>query len=251
MSDTYSNVDAARDVAEAVAWQDSVDAWPQIAAYKRRTHELLPDSGLILDVGSGTGHDLFASDRDTIGVDASMAMCTTARGRGADVVRAAADALPFGARVFAGARADRLFQHLADPDAALREMVRIVEAGGRIVVADPDQGSLVIHLPGVRSDLVDRIRRRRRDVGYRNGMLARALPERFTAAGLQGVTVEAFPLVLTDVDDAFGLPTWVEYWRQHFTDEDAAEWAAGVDRARSHGQFVYALLYFVVAGTKK
>ena len=114
----------------------------------------------------------------------------------------------------------------------------------------PDQGSLTIHLPGVRSDLVDRVRRLRRDVGYRNGRLARALPDRFAAAGLRDVTVEAFPLVLTDVDDAFGLPTWVEYWREHFTDEDATQWAEGVERARTHGQFVYVLLYFVVAGPR-
>ena len=70
-------------------------------------------------------------------------------------------------------------------------------------------------------------------------------------ADLRDITVEAFPLVLTDVDAAFGLPTWIDYWREHFADGDAAEWAQGVERARSHGQFVYALLYFVVAGTKK
>ncbi len=251
MSDTYSNVDAARDIDGAVAWQDAIDTWPQIAAYKRRTYELLPSAGVVLDVGSGTGHDLFASHRASIGVDASMAMCATARGRGADVVRASAGALPFGRSAFAGARADRVFQHLADPGAALDEMIRVVEPGGRVVVADPDQGSLVIHLPGVRRELVDRVRRLRRDVGSRNGTLARALPDLFAASDLHNVTVEAFPLVLTDVDAAFGLPTWIDYWREHFADPDAAEWTQGVERARSHGRFVYALLYFVVAGTKK
>jgi hypothetical protein len=71
----------------------------------------------------------------------------------------------------------------------------------------------------------------------------------FVAAGLTGVTVDAFPLVLTDVDDAFGLPTWVEFWSDEFTDADAAEWETGMQRARAGDPFVYALLYFVVAAT--
>ena len=150
-------------------------------------------------------------------------------GRGADVARASAEALPFARGAFAGARADRVFQHLAEPSAALAEMVRVVEPGGRVVVADPDQGSLVIHLPGVRPELVDRVRRLRRDVGYRNGTLARALPDLFAASDLRDITVEAFPLVLTDVDAAFGLPTWIDYWHEHFADGDAAEWAQGVE----------------------
>jgi len=37
MSDTYAAVDRSRDVGEAVDWQDRIDAWPVIDAYKVRT----------------------------------------------------------------------------------------------------------------------------------------------------------------------------------------------------------------------
>jgi len=252
VSGTYANVDAAGDVAAALDWQDRVDAWPQIAAYKRRTYELLrvDAASRVLDVGSGTGHDLLALGADAIGIDASLAMCTAARARGTTVSRAVAGALPFADASFAAVRADRVFEHLDDPDAALAEMVRVTRPGGRVVIADPDQGSLVISVPGVRAELTAAVRRLRRDVGYRNGTLARDLPRRCTEMGLRDIGIEAFPLVLTDPDDAFGIATWVAYWHQEFTEADAAAWDAGMQRAREQGNFVYALLYFVVSGTR-
>ena len=127
MSGTYANVDASPDVAAALAWQDRVDAWPQIAAYKRRSYELLRVGAgdAVLDVGSGTGHDLLALDAAAIGIDASIAMCTAARARETTVARAVAGRLPFADASFAGVRADRVLEHLDDPDGALAEMVRV------------------------------------------------------------------------------------------------------------------------------
>jgi hypothetical protein len=70
--------------------------------------------------------------------------------------------------------------------------------------------------------------------------------------GLVDVTVDAFPLLLTDPDNAFGLPTWVRAWRDRapFSADDEREWDAGVNRSRRLGGFVYALLYFVVSGRR-
>jgi SAM-dependent methyltransferase len=248
VSNTYANVDGSTDVAGAVAWQDHVDGWPQIEAYKRRSYELMPDRGLVLDVGSGTGHDIGASGRDMIGVDRSMAMCRTGHTRDRVVVRGDAHSLPFADASFVAARADRVLSHLDDPERAIAEMRRVVAPGGRVVAADPDQGSLVIDIPGVRPALVDAVRELRVTVGYRNGRLARRLPAVLASAGLRDVTVDAFPLVLTDPDEAFGLPTWVSFWREHFTEADEADWAEGNARARAGEPFIYALLYFVVSG---
>jgi hypothetical protein len=90
----------------------------------------------------------------------------------------------------------------------------------------------------------------RRDIGYRNGRLATQLPRLLATMGLVDISTAAFPLVLTDPDDAFGLPSWPRVWRElgQFDDRDIAEWDEGIDRAREQGM-IYALLYFVVAGT--
>ena len=78
MSNTYSNVDGSRDVADALDWQDRIDAWPAIQAYKQRTYELLGDAHPALDVGCGTGLDAVALS--AFGVDRSQAMCERATG---------------------------------------------------------------------------------------------------------------------------------------------------------------------------
>jgi SAM-dependent methyltransferase len=251
VTDTYANVDASSDVAGALDWQDRVDSWPQVQAYKQYSYTCEEELRPVLDVGCGTGHDLVELGPAGIGIDRSHAMAARATARGCTVVIGEATQLPFRAAAFGSARADRVLQHLDDPLAALAEMIRVTRSHGRVIVADPDQESLVIHVPGVRRDLVDRVKQTRRDAGYRNGRFAATLPAEFRAAGLHDVTVQAFPLVRTDPDDAFGLPTWVSYWREQghpFDAADAREWEAGIERSRDGG-FLYALLYLVVSGT--
>lgn len=117
-----------------------------------------------------------------------------------------------------------------------------------MVIADPDQETLVIQVPGVRRSVLDRLKALRRDVGYRNGRLASRLPALLGEAGVEDVSVDAFPLVITDPADAFGLPTWPTVWRAEgrFSDDELAEW----DRAmRERDGFLYAVTFFLVAGT--
>lgn len=250
MSFTYTSVDDSSDPSAAADWQDRIDAWPMIRAYKARVQQLLPNDGLVLDIGCGTGGDLAAIGIDrAIGLDSSDVMCRRAAGRGGRVCRGDGHALPFANASFAAASADRVLQHLNDPPAALQELLRVVRPGGSIVLADPDQESLTLHVDGVPQALIDRVKGLRRDVGYRNGRLASRLPALLTALGLIDVQVEGFPLVLTDPADAFGIATWPRNWRDRgvgeFDDAELGQWeraiAAGVG-------FVYSVVYFVVAG---
>jgi SAM-dependent methyltransferase len=254
VSRSYADVDRSADPGFLVRDQEKVDAWAQVRAYKRRTYELVAGADRVLDVGCGPGGDVAAIGIDRcVGLDASSAMAAAAVERGVAVVVGDASRLPFAGGSFGAVRADRVIQHLADPVAAVAEMVRVTHPGGRVVVADPDQETLVVHVPQVRQSLADRVKALRRDVGYRNGRFVSTLPDRMAAMGLTEVTVDAFPLLLTDPDEAFGLPGWPSFWRHEgavFTDDELAEWSRGIARARSHGGLVYALLYLVVAGTK-
>jgi Methyltransferase domain len=184
-----------------------------------------------------------------IAVDASVTMAVAARGAGVPVVVGDAHWLPVRSRSVEAAFADRVISHLRRPDAALIEMVRTVQLGGRTVVADADQQSLVIRVPGVPDPTVERVRRLRRDVGYRHGCLVTALPAMFERLGLTEITIDAFPLVLRDPDDAFGIATWVDQWRTNggFDAEDDRRWRGAIAGARDAG-FVYAVTYFVVSG---
>ncbi|HEX5095581.1 MAG TPA: methyltransferase domain-containing protein, partial [Acidimicrobiia bacterium] len=169
--------------------------------------------------------------------------------RGHAVGRADMHALPFADRTFAAVRADRVVQHVADPHRAFDELVRVTS--GRIVVADPDQSTLSIVVPGAPAALVDAVTRLRAQVGYRNGTFIREVVDTFDERDDAELTVDEFTLALTNPDDAFGLPTWVDYWRAEgeFTDADVRVWDDAMQRAREAGGFEFALQYVVVAAT--
>jgi SAM-dependent methyltransferase len=251
---TYGAVDQSPDPSRAVNDQERVNAWPAIRAYKSHAHELLAHASLVLDVGCGPGTDaaLLGPGR-VVGLDPSSAMCQRARARGVTVCGGDAVALPFTDETFDACRADRVLQHLTNPTEAIHELIRVTRRGGRIVVADPDQETLTIQVPGVSKALTDQIKRLRRDIGYRNGRLASTLPSLFTDLGLDDIEITAFPLVLTDPDDAFGLPKWPRLWHasgiRTWTDEDLAQWDQAIQTSRDRG-FVYALVYFVVTATR-
>jgi SAM-dependent methyltransferase len=250
VSGTYADVDASPDPASAVMSQEHVDSWPEVQAYKRHTHQLLAGCAPVLEVGCGPGLDLVELGAGTtVGVDASLTMCRTARTRAGPCVAAGdGSALPFADESFAGVRADRVLQHLADPVACLGEMARVCRSGGRLVIADPDQETLVISVPGVPSAFTDRMKALRRDIGYRNGRLVTILPQELDRLGFVEIATRAFPLVLTRADQAFGLPGWARLWQREggFTDEEIRQW----ERAVAQSPIVYALLYFTVAATK-
>ncbi len=97
------------------------------------------------------------------------------------------------------------------------------------------------------------MRRDRRDRQYRNGGVSRTYAAHLASRGLVDITVDATALVLTDPDDASGLPTWVRIRSREAggpTPRDVEEWEAGVERARQEPGFVFAVSYLVTSGRR-
>lgn len=250
--------------ADPQSWIDVLDrarAEPQYAAYKARVAELLQPraGGRYLEVGTGTGDEALAlASRfgvEVVGIDVSETMVDEARRRGLEEAHVArAEALPFGDAAFDGAWADRTFQHLEDPPAALGEMVRVTRSGGRLVVADPDYDTQVVELED--QELARRVLRFRADHALRNGTLAHRMGGLFVEAGLSDVALEQVPIVLRDprsLDNAMGLRTWAAtaHERGLLAKEDVAAWERQLDDAIAQGRFVYAYAIFITAGTKR
>ncbi len=141
-----------------------------------------------------------------------------------------------------------MVQHLGDGPALLAEAKRITRPGGRIVIADTDWGSLMIH-PGER-DLVRRFK-----AALENGPMAepwagRILHDTMLATGLTEVTSRMYPI--NAGLDAGRPPLAVMFDRfveaRLATRSEIDDLAAGLAVAFERGGAVVAFTMFVASG---
>jgi ubiquinone/menaquinone biosynthesis C-methylase UbiE len=123
----------------------------------------------LLDVAIGDGVylDWLPDDWSVIGIDVSTAQLTSCRekhpSRDLRLVLGEAECLPFRDHHFDAVLSIGGFNHFNDPEAALREMVRVVRPGAPIVVSDemPDLTNRMlghkIGLPGIDRWVVSRL----------------------------------------------------------------------------------------------
>lgn len=256
----FTDVDAQSDPTRWVQTLDKARREPLYAAYKQRIVELLnPQPGATyLEVGTGTGSDALEVMTQipvrVVGVDSSRTMIEEAHRRGLrEAVVADAQNLPFEAETFDGAWADRTFQHLLDPVAALSEIVRVTKPGGVIVVADPDYGTQIVAIAD--QDLAQRVLRFRAEFGLRNGTLAHDMERLFAHALLTDVQVEERRIVLeepTALDNAMGLRDWAIFAHEEklIEQHEIGQWQAALDAAAADGSFSYSFSVFITAGRR-
>lgn len=95
-----------------------------------------------------------------------------------------------------------MLQHLAGPDQALNEMVRVLRPGGHILAVDRDWGMVAL-------DSVDPVTTRvaldRACAGIRNGWIGRQLHGLFQRAGLAVIQVQTYGINLTSFETADAL----------------------------------------------
>ena len=252
----FTHVDADARPAAWIECLDRLHGEPFYRDYKARVRALLAPraAGLYLEVGAGVGTDALALGAPVVAIDRSATMCREAKARGlARSIRADAEALPLPSDRFDGAWSDRTFQHLARPERALGELIRVLKPGGTLVVADPDDGTQALAFPDPR--LAETVLDFRARHALRNGTLAHAMGDRSRAAGLTGVSVEERRLVVRDpasVDHVLGLRSWARAAAvRGLLDEDAVRrFEASYDALVVAGGLDWSVSFFLTSGRK-
>jgi ubiquinone/menaquinone biosynthesis C-methylase UbiE len=214
----------------------------------------------LLDAGCGVGEvarDLAAAVAPggaVVGVDASAAAIAVAteRGAGLPVTYAVGDllALDFEDQTFDGVRTERVLQHLADPDAAVAELVRVTRSGGRVCLVDTDWESLASD--GLPDGLVERMWRSVTVARQHHASMGRTLRRRLVRAGLVDVLCEPVPLWYTDPASALiplfnrDIPREAGLVPEELWDP----WWAAVDAATEAGELLAVLTIWVAAGVR-
>lgn len=237
---------------------------PEIRRVRRVARDALrPRPGQrLLDAGSGTGdvaRELAAEvtgSGEVIALDFSAMFVASAQARDdsrnvtyvqGDVTRLD---LPDG--TVDGVWCERVLQHLADPDAAIGELVRVTRPGGRVCLIDTDWESLAFD--GMPADLTAEVTASAAKVFAGHGVtMGRTLRRRLVAAGLG--EIEATPVICFFGDPASAavvLPMVnpeVPEQAGFVAGELRDRWLAAVTAAGEHGDFLAVLTIWVVAGT--
>ncbi|GAB3455306.1 methyltransferase domain-containing protein [Kineococcus endophyticus] len=182
-------------------------------AYKGAVLDALDvlDGHVVLDLGCGPGTDLGAlADRAgrtgrVVAVDVDPVMVSTASDLTADrptvaVRRGDVHALDLPAASVDRVHADRVLQHVEDPARAVAEVARVLRPGGVAALVEPDWALMAVDAHDLEASTAFTAHTCRHVV--RNAHVGRQLPRLGVDAGLSVVSVQAFPAVFTDVEEA-------------------------------------------------
>jgi arsenite methyltransferase len=217
----------------------------------------------VLDVGCGPGFYLaelaeqVGPTGSVTGVDASPQTLELARrrtqGRGnVTLHQADATALPVGDAGFDAALSVQVLEYVADPDAALVELRRVLRPGGRLVVWDMDWATVSLHS----SDAARTARVLRAfDRHVAHPSLPQTLTTRLRSAGFEEIGVQGHAFVTNELlPDAYGgsvVPLIAQYVaKQEEAEGEATAWLADQRELGDRGEFFFACIQFCFTATR-
>jgi SAM-dependent methyltransferase len=166
----YRRVDDDPNVSVLLATMDATGGWDATRRLREweRDQLRLGHGQRLLDVGCGLGDAALTlaqelgDDGELVGIDTSTEMLGAARGRARDATCSVrfsvgdAGALEEPNDYFDVVRCERTLQWLADPAAAVTEMIRVLRPGGRVSLIDTDWSTFTVDVGDV--DLTRRVR---------------------------------------------------------------------------------------------
>jgi ubiquinone/menaquinone biosynthesis C-methylase UbiE len=221
----------------------------------------------ILDLGSGPGflacelaREVGATGR-IVGVDISSDMNSIASKRvevaglvdRVDILEGDATALAFADATFDAAVSMQVIEYLADPDAALHQLVRVLRPRGRLVIIDTDWDSLVW-------TATDRRRAARIAAAWNehlpNPYLPRSLTPRLRAAGFEVKEIRIVPILNTAYDAttfSYNIAPLIASFvpgRGGVSEDEATDWLNDLSELQQQGRYFFSINRYLFAASR-
>jgi ubiquinone/menaquinone biosynthesis C-methylase UbiE len=251
---------------EWIAYLDAVAQGNFMRAVKQQITEMLDlhPGDTVLDAGCGTGDDaramaaLVAPHGRVTGLDYDDEILVEARQRsvGSDLpatfVAGDVQHLAFADAIFTRCRSERMFQHVSDQHAAMRELARVLCPGGLAIVYDTDWETLIIDADDWQTT---RALMQVHCAEHRHGWIGRMLPGLMGEAGLRDITIVPQTLMIGDLALAERSHTLrktadIAIDQKHVTPEAVNAWFADLQQRDVEGRFFCAVTSFIVQGRK-
>ena len=217
-----------------------------------------------VDLGSGTGTEvrrmasLVGTDGEAIGVEPHPGLRVEAESRAAASGVAArfvdgdALSLPFADGSVDVLRCERVFQHLADPEGAAREIARVLGPAGRAALIDSDWGTSVQSMGD--PDVVRRLNESARG-RMANPFSGRLLRGQLHRAGLEvdpdiAATAVLMPDEVVRQLQLFRMPIAIAVEDGAISAEEAAELERDIVASVDAGEAFFAVTMFAVVGRR-
>jgi ubiquinone/menaquinone biosynthesis C-methylase UbiE len=163
-----------------------------------------------------------------------------------------AEALPFAQASFTSALAARLFLHVSEPIAVLKELRRVVRPGGKLVAMDWDFETVAVDHSN--RELTRRILHWRCDHYGGNNWSGRQLPGQMAAAGFSGLQVIPVASVARCEKDSLTQSLFraaqVTLDGGGITPGEQDAWVGELRSALAAGTFFASIVYFIVTGER-
>lgn len=118
----------------------------------------LPCDGIVLDAGGGTGRSSFHLSPQVgrlVLCDLSLPMLRQAQAKGGmELAQARCEELPFRDGTFDRVMVIDALHHFFDQSAAIREFIRVLKPGGRLVIEEPDRRYRIIRVLALAEKMV-------------------------------------------------------------------------------------------------